>query len=269
MIPLRLIRAVSLLMLLSGACRIPSGATGRNAIPAGGGCPEASPTALPLSRYLERLPKPPVTVALDVDDTALFSTPAFLHGRGLLLPTPPAERGTPDEQLRAWRRWYDGLETERSALFDRITSTPAEALTPAERAQWERFWDDVNTAGDEFSPPKAGVRAIVRHHLRRGDTVLFVTARPIAHRQSLEAKLRSDFESDTLTVEFTALRPKSDVLRSHRVAIYYGDSDGDMEDAKRADAIAVRILRSRYSSNRTRTSVGTKGECYVVEDSDL
>ena len=143
------------------------------------------------------------------------------------------------------------------------------ALTPAERARWERFWEDVTARGDRFSPPKVAVRALVRAHLRRGDRIVFVTGRPSVRGEALEAKLRADFGSDAVSVAFSEMGPKDEILRRSGVVLYYGDSDGDMADAARAGASPVRILRSAYSSNPGRTSVGDRGECFVIEDSDL
>ncbi len=262
--------AALLLSLVSAGCHLASAASRTEAPGAfGSECPQGSARFVPLAAYLERLRPGPLTVGLDVDDTALFSTPAFLYARGVLLPEPPADRGTPEDQLRAWREWYGGLEAQRSALFDALTGKAFEALTPAERARWETFWGDVTARGDRFSPPKVAVRALVRAHLRRGDRIVFVTGRPGVAGGALETKLRADFGSEAVSVVFSDMRPKDEILRRSGVVLYYSDSDGDMADAARAGASPVRILRSRYSSNSGKTSVGERGECFVIEGSEL
>lgn len=221
-----------------------------------------------LGDYIALLPPPPIVVGFDVDDTALFSTPAFLYALGRLMPEPPAPRGTAADEVKDWREWARTLETRRQVLFGRVIAGGPD-LTPWERAQRLQFWEDVNSSGDAFSPPKATVRALVEQHLRRGDEVVFITARPKTSSEHLTTKLRADFGSDRVRVEFTGQQPKSALMRDAKVAIYYGDADGDMDDAAAAGARAVRILRSAYSSNRGQTAVGLRGEWVVIQDSEL
>jgi acid phosphatase (class B) len=228
-------------------------------------CPAATPRTLTVARYLEQLPPAPITVGLDVDDTALFSTPAFLHARARLAPPAPVPTGTLEEQRTAWDAWNREVDAE----LKRITTAKPEALSPADRARWARFWADVNGAGDAYSPPKAAARALVRRHLERGDRVVFVTARPSTPGATLERKLRADFGSVAIEVEFTALGSKVDVLKRRGVSVYYGDADGDMTDARDAGAWSIRFRRSAYSSNPAPTDIGKKDECFVLDDSDL
>jgi acid phosphatase (class B) len=225
-------------------------------------------TRATVGEYLERLPPPPLVVGLDVDDTALFSTPAFLYAKSLLVPERPPRTGTPEDQLRAWQQWADALPALRDQLFEKLVVSPGTQLTPHERDEWTRFWTNVNTTGDAYSPPKASVREIVRRHLQRGDDVVFITARARTAEEALTRKLRSDF-GDRVRVEFTGNRPKTDLIRHYRMAIFYGDADSDMTDAFHAGARGVRVLRSKYSSNPQPTSPGTECEWFVVVGSDL
>lgn len=229
---------------------------------------EATPSGvISVAAHLAQLPSSPV-VGFDVDDTALFSTPSFLFAKGRLVPEPPAVAGV-ESEIFAWREWVRTLEDRKEALFLKVVSTSRGDLNAWERGQWVQFWNDVNTLGDAYSPPKSSVRQIILFHLKRGDEVVFITARPRATVESLSSKLRSDFGS-RVRVEFTEHEPKWRRIREAGIRIYYGDADADMDDAIAGGARAVRVLRSRYSSNAGDTPrPGTKREWRIIQDSDL
>jgi acid phosphatase class B len=261
--------AVSLLAVAGGlagcAHRSPADAEAAPAAPGVG----ASGSMVAVSDYIAQLPPPPIVVGFDVDDTALFSTPAFLFAKGRLFPPVPPE-GTPEE-ARAWREWYRTLEARREALFATVVSArdPAK-LTGPERTLWEQFWEDVNTRGDVFSPPKYVTRQLIQHHLERGDEVHFITARPETKGEKLTGRLQEAFGSRRLRVLFTGNEPKASKIRGERIRIYYGDADEDIDDANAAGARGVRILRSAWSSNdKRKPAPGTRGEWFVIRGSDL
>ena len=95
--------------------------------------------ALAVSDYLERLPAAPIVAGFDVDDTALFSTPAFLYAKGRLIPEPHYDPRTSDAD--AFQAWVATLLVARESLFSRVVSAPRkESLTPYEQRQWVQFW---------------------------------------------------------------------------------------------------------------------------------
>jgi acid phosphatase (class B) len=247
---------------------IPSGCRGAHEH-VGSAVPIQRGSVVSVDEYLRVLPAAPIAVGFDVDDTAVFSTPAFLYAKGRIVPDYPATLPTADETARTWRDWAAALDAQRDALFTLLINGKPGTLNPSQHEKWVRFWDDVNTVGDAFSPPKAIARRLVSEHLRRGDHVTFITARPNAGHESLTKKLRIDFGSDALSVKFTAQKPKDAVIREAGLKIYYGDADGDIKDAIIGGAEGVRIVRSRYSSNGSPTQPGAVGEWFVIAESDL
>ena len=61
---------------------------------------------------------------------------------------------------------------------------------------------------------------------------------------------------------------KVDRLKAEKVELFYGDSDGDIEDAKAAGIPGVRFLRSPHSSHRGDYNVGKFGEEILVGSYD-
>jgi HAD superfamily phosphatase (TIGR01672 family) len=174
----------------------------------------------------------PGTVVFDIDDTVLYSTFAFVYAQGAFeAPT-------------------------RGAMF-----------------RDPYFWTLINDSLDaRWSRPKAIADTLITWHLSRGDTVAFVTARNASTPPSDKtAKLMQRLfrMPDTPTVLFTDQKPKVEAFRSLRPMISYGDSDGDIRDSWAADSTirAIRIVRTRYSSNPGPSQPGSQGE-EMLRDSE-
>jgi acid phosphatase (class B) len=183
---------------------------------------------------------PPMTVVFDIDDTALFSSFAMVMAEGAFRVRHP-EVTRPYDDCRLFGAVNDSLDAR-------------------------------------LSRPKTIATALVGFHAARGDRIVFVTKRcaSVPANDSTAHYLARAFGLKTPpTVRFTDLGPKVQAFAEEKPAISYGDSDSDIEDTNRASALdprspirAVRIIRSRFSSNPGAQSPGRFGEDVIV-DSDL
>ncbi len=169
----------------------------------------------------------PMAVGFDVDDTVLFSSPGFYYG----LTNTDGPNG--------------------SNLFG------------DDPLGQDAFWNALNTSFDAFSIPKRIAVKLIALHKERGDVIYFVTARPCPDNDPapLTQRLNRIFElHNRHPVVFTNLGQKTEALRMRNIKVYYGDSDGDIKDAKEAGIRAIRVVRSPLSTNPSATHDGAFGE---------
>jgi acid phosphatase (class B) len=175
------------------------------------------------------LPATPVIAGFDIDDTVLFSSPGFYYG-----------------MLN-----HDGPGGTNKY-------GPAPLSSP-------KFWNDMNGQFDNLSLPKASGSALVRMHAERGDKVVFITARDSSKVSIVPRILMQSFSISKPDVVFTCNQPKAASISAKKVTIYYGDADSDMDQAIKAMARPVRVLRSPLSTNKTSyEKVGMFGEEVLV-----
>ncbi len=175
------------------------------------------------------LPATPVIAGFDIDDTVLFSSPGFYYGMTN----------------------HDGPDGR-----NRYGSAPLSS---------PKFWNDMNGEFDNFSLPKASGSALVRMHTQRGDKVVFITARDSSKVSTVPKILMQSFNITRPDVVFTCNQPKAPSISAKQVTIYYGDADSDIEQAIKASARPVRVLRSPLSTNRTSyEKVGKLGEEVLI-----
>jgi len=86
------------------------------------------------------LPRRPIVVGFDVDDTLIFSAPAF-----------------------------NALQPEFDA--DVIRPKVYAALTPTQKLKYHEFWNRLNSEYDDRSVPKQIGKRLLDLHLARGDDV--------------------------------------------------------------------------------------------------
>lgn len=173
---------------------------------------------------------PPVSVGFDIDDTLLFSSPAFFYGQ---------------------QKYSPGSD-------DYLKKTA--------------FWDDLSSQGwDQFSVPKLSARALMALHLKRGDDIWFITGRPqpVGKSEDLTRILQVDFnipDSRLHGVIFAGTRSDAKVehIRQHHITLFYGDSDNDILDARKAGAEGIRVLRPLNSTNSPMPVNGALGEKVIV-----
>ena len=184
--------------------------------------------------------KAPITVVFDIDDTALFSSYAMVMAEGAFRVRHP-DVARPYDDCRLFGAVNDSLDAK-------------------------------------LSRPKTIATALIRFHAARGDRIVFVTKRCASAppNDSTAHYLARVFDLRTVpTVRFTDLGPKVAAFQAEKPAISYGDSDSDIEDTNKASALmpdspirAVRIIRSRFSSNPGAMNPGKFGEDVIV-DSEL
>lgn len=183
------------------------------------------------------LPKAPITVAFDIDDTVLVSSQCFYYGR---------KRWSPDS--------YDYLHNQE--FWDFVAdgcdqySIPKESafkLIEMHQARGDTilFLTGRTPARDHDDNTLDELGEILR------DTFKITDMHPVLYsRETVVAPYQYD---------------KTAHLKNHHVALYYGDSDSDILAAKEAGIRAIRVIRSAVSTNRPLPLNGGYGEEVVRE----
>ncbi|WP_437887345.1 acid phosphatase AphA [Phytobacter sp. V91] len=133
------------------------------------------------------------------------------------------------------------------------------------------FWEKMNNGWDEFSIPKEVARALITMHVKRGDSIYFVTGRSQTATETVTKTLQDDFlipAANLNPVIFAGDKPgqntKTQWLVDKKIKIFYGDSDNDITAAKEAQARPVRVLRASNSTYRPLPLAGKYGEEVIV-----
>jgi acid phosphatase (class B) len=133
------------------------------------------------------------------------------------------------------------------------------------------FWEKMNNGWDEFSIPKEVARALIDMHVRRGDSIWFITGRSQTKTETVSKTLQDDFHipaSNMNPVIFAGDNPgqntKTNWLVDKKIRIFYGDSDGDITAARDAGIRGIRVLRASNSTYRPLPSAGKFGEEVIV-----
>jgi len=185
------------------------------------------------------LPRRPIVVGFDVDDTLIFSAPAF----------------------NALQPQYDA---------DVIRPKDYQKLTPAQRAKYHEFWDRLNDDFDDRSTPKRIGRRLLELHRDRGDTIYVISKRQSSttgvdnctprYERMLGVKLPHP-------VVQTQLRDKTPFICERGIEYYYGDADGDITASVAAGAVPIRVKRAADSYGKDPVHNGLLGEI-VLKDSE-
>lgn len=182
------------------------------------------------------LPKTPIDVGFDIDDTLVFPSPGF----NAVLHNTDGPNGT----------------NAYGADMRAVVSNP-------------RSWQDIHTRFDQFSLPKEAGRQLLALHQKRGDRVHLVTARVGTQGEALEARIRKTFGVELAgPIAFTNMKSKTEILRSRNIKVYYGDSDSDIEYAVAAGARGVRVLRATNAIKYDKSPCFGKFGEDVIVDSD-
>lgn len=184
-----------------------------------------------LEEIAQSLPTQPIAVGFDVDDTLLFSSPAFYYV--------------------AYNQ--DGAEGSNK-YGPRPFDNP--------QARW-----DINNQFDRFSLPKKVGHALIELHKKRGDSIYFITARQPSETEQLSHLLARVFSvASPAPVIFSGDSSKAIPIRTLKIELFYGDSDADIREAQEAGARAIRILRAPNSTDPRPLRLGGFGES-VLENS--
>lgn len=180
------------------------------------------------------LPKEPIAIGLDVDDTALFSSPGF---------------------------YYAFNNTDGPNGTNIYGKKPLANM---------KFWEDLCCKFDRFSMPKESARRVIEMHKKRGDKIFFITARPDASpNEILTDQLHTAFglKNQPKTI-FTGYVTKAKFIKENNVKLYYGDSDTDITEAWDAGIRAIRFMRSPLSTNKGKYNPGKYGEAVLENSAD-
>jgi len=187
------------------------------------------------------LPRHPIVVGFDVDDTLIFSTPAF----------------------NALQPQYDP---------DVIRPKDYNALTSAQKAKYHEFWNKLNGEYDDRSIPKKIGKRLLDLHLARGDDVWI-----ISKRQTIDPEPKDDVVTQRYERMFgvklphpvvqTQLKDKTPFIFEHHIEFYYGDADTDVLSAVAAGAVPIRVKRAPDSYGKDKVHNGELGEA-VIADSE-
>ncbi|ELX8379089.1 acid phosphatase AphA [Providencia vermicola] len=133
------------------------------------------------------------------------------------------------------------------------------------------FWEKMNNEWDKFSMPKKVGIDLVQMHLKRGDTVYFITGRTKTKTETVTKYVQEGLkipEDKMNPVIFAGDEPgqnnKVSWMRDHKLKIYYGDADADIAAARELNIRGIRILRAANSSYQPLPKAGQFGEEVVI-----
>lgn len=180
------------------------------------------------------LPNHPITIGLDVDDTAMFSSPGFYYA------------------------------------FNNTDGPNGTNIYGDKPLKNSKFWEDQSCKFDAFSMPKLSCKKLLEMHNRRGDTIYFITARPVPQGKEILTKcLHKAFNlKNQPKAIFTGYITKAKFIKEKKVEIYYGDSDSDITEAWDAGIRAIRFERSPLSTNKGKYNPGKFGEAILANSAD-
>ncbi|TGU72554.1 hypothetical protein E4633_09630 [Geomonas terrae] len=181
------------------------------------------------------LPTTPIVAGFDIDDTVLFSTPAYSYG---------ANNGEGPGGTNRYGADY--------------LANP-------------QFRKDLNQYLDKFSMKKKAGEELIAMHKRRGDTIVFITKRNCYDDDAevIQKRMNKLFAL-TSQVFCTNEQSKTPYLEKTGARIYYGDADTDIEysmQVKGDKVRPIRVERSRMSTNKGEYHPGKYGE-EILADSE-
>jgi acid phosphatase (class B) len=187
------------------------------------------------------LPRHPIVVGFDVDDTLIFSAPAF----------------------NALQPQYDP---------DVIRPKDYGKLTPEQKAKYHEFWNRLNEEYDDRSIPKKIGKRLLDLHVARGDSIYVVSKRqsttpapPVdACTKRYERMFGIKLEHPVIQ---TQLQDKTPFICRQHIQYYYGDADTDVSAAVAAGAVPIRVKRAGNSYSKDKTHNGELGEI-VLKNSE-
>ncbi len=138
------------------------------------------------------------------------------------------------------------------------------------------FWEKMNNGWDEFSIPKEVARQLIDMHVRRGDSIYFVTGRSQTKTETVSKTLADNFHipaANMNPVIFAGDKPEQNTkvqwLQEKNMRIFYGDSDNDITAARDCGIRGIRILRAANSTYKPLPQAGAFGEEVIVNSEYL
>ncbi len=134
-----------------------------------------------------------------------------------------------------------------------------------------KFWEKMNNGWDDFSMPKEVAKSLIAMHLKRGDSIYFVTGRSETKTETVTKTLQNDFQipQDKVNAVIFAgdkagQNTKTQWLKDKQIKVFYGDSDNDITAAQAVSARGIRVLRASNSSYKPLPQAGAFGEEVIV-----
>lgn len=133
------------------------------------------------------------------------------------------------------------------------------------------FWEKMNNGWDAFSIPKEVARSLIAMHVKRGDSIYFVTGRSQTKTETVSKTLQDDFlipGANMNPVIFAGDEPgqntKTQWLKEKNIRVFYSDSDNDITAAREVGARGIRVLRASNSTYRPLPQAGAFNEEVIV-----
>jgi acid phosphatase (class B) len=133
------------------------------------------------------------------------------------------------------------------------------------------FWQKMNNGWDEFSIPKEVARALITLHIKRGDSIYFVTGRSPTRTETVSKTLQDDFLIPVANMnpvifagDKAGQNTKTAWLQKKNIRVFYGDSDNDITAARDAGVRGIRVLRAANSTYQPLPMAGKFGEEVIV-----
>lgn len=131
------------------------------------------------------------------------------------------------------------------------------------------FWNEASTGLDQYSIPKQAALDVVNMHLKRGDTVYFVTGRWAPEgKETLTTEIRElfpeQYRDQIQPVVFAGGLEKEKQLKAADITVFYGDSDADITSAQHVGAKGIRFLRNAQSTYTPMPQAGKYGEPVLI-----
>ncbi len=129
----------------------------------------------------------------------------------------------------------------------------------------------MNNGWDAFSIPKEVARSLIAMHVKRGDSIYFVTGRSQTKTETVSKTLQDDFLIPGVNMNpviFAGDQPgqntKTQWLKEKNIRVFYGDSDNDITAAREVGARGIRVLRASNSTYRPLPQAGAFNEEVIV-----
>lgn len=133
------------------------------------------------------------------------------------------------------------------------------------------FWEKMNNGWDEYSIPKEVARQLIAMHVKRGDSIYFITGRNPTKTETISKTLQDIFLIPSVNMNpviFASDQPghrnKSQWMQAKQIRIFYGVSDDDIASARASEVRPVRILPASYMPDQAPPQAGALGEEVLV-----
>lgn len=166
-----------------------------------------------------------------------------------------------------------GFDIDDTVLFPAQASGAVKTYSPDSEDYLKNpaFWEKMNNGWDEFSIPKEVARQLIDMHVRRGDSIFFVTGRSQTKTETVSKTLSDNFHipaGNMNSVIFAGDKPgqntKTQWLQDKNIRMFYGDSDNDITAARDVGIRGIRILRASNSTYKPLPQAGAFGEEVIV-----